>query len=376
MPLCAVNAGSPRLVSLDALRGFTMIWITGFEQVVKALAAASGVSFLKKFSDQLWHNPWTPGLGRLAAGFHCYDMVMPLFLFCAGTSLPFSFAKRLARGEGKRKIYAHLAKRFALLFVLGMAMDNLFAFDFAHLHFFSDTLQAIACGYLIAALLLLHLRARGQAAAVAGLLLGYWALLTFIPAPGQPHGVLTPDANLAIYLDKILLGRHQDGTYYTWILTSLGFGSTVALGALAGQWLQSSHAPTRKILGLWAAGVALVVAGLVWSLSSPIIKYIWSSSFVLFSGGICLLLLAAFYLVIDAWGLWRWAFVFVVIGANSIVAYMAGRFINFKAIAANFVGGTEHWLGLWYAVLHLALAFALFWLMLYGLYRKKTFVRV
>lgn len=386
---------APRLASLDALRGFNMIWITGFDVVLKALAVALGLPLFKHFLDvQLSHGPWPmpyrdPDYGHWAKGFHAYDMIMPLFLFCAGTSLPFSFAKRLAAGQPKSRIYRHVAIRFAILYILGLvAQGNLLNFSLESLKLYSNTLQAIACGYLIASLLLLNLRLAGQVAVTALLVAAYWALLRFIPVPNDrggwnPAGLLTPDVNPAIWLDYKLLGRFQDGTYYTWILTSMVFGATVMTGALAGQLLRTSESPARKFLGLASVGAILLSLGLIWSLWAPIVKYIWSSSFVLYSSGISFLLLAAFYLVIDVWGLRRWAVPLVVIGANCILAYMLGEvhLIPFRDISIKLVGGLQHHFQAfkiepWYFLMRDSLSFALLYLLLHYMYKNKTFLRV
>jgi len=266
--------------------------------------------------------------------------------------------------------------RVIILWLLGMIQDELLAFDLNKLRLYSNTLQAIASGYLIAAIVMLHFRPKVQHLIFGGLLVAYWALLTLVPVPGVGPGQLTPEGNLAIYIDKSLMGRFQDGTAYTWILSSMTFAATVLMGVFAGRFLRQNRSGYSKVLWLFAAGLACLLAGLAWSTFFPIIKYIWSSSFVLFSGGICLILLGLFYLVIDMWGYRKWAFGFVVIGSNAIVAYMLPTFVPFRSISGFFVNGLDKWLGGWTEFTHALAAFFVLWLLLLFLYRKNTFVKI
>jgi predicted acyltransferase len=190
--------------------------------------------------------------------------------------------------------------------------------------------------------------------------------------------VLTPDGNLAIYIDRVILGRFIDGTNppYTWILSSMTFPCTVMLGVMAGHLLRSDEVGIRKVLWLLAAGGGCIVAGLLWNLFFPIIKHIWTSSFVLFSGGLCFMLLALFYLVIDVLGFRKWAFGFVVIGTNAIAVYMAVHIINFRNIGGVFVRGLEKYAGNWYPFIYALAGFAVVWLILWWMYRKKTFIKI
>ena len=163
--------------------------------------------------------------------------------------------------------------------------------------------------------------------------------MRFVPVPGYGPGIFTPTGNLAMYIDKTLLGHFQDGTNYTWILSSLGFGATVLMGVLAGHLLRSKLAGTRKALLLAGAGIACLLTGWLWGFAFPIIKHIWTSSMVLWSGGWFLLLLALFYWVIDVLGYRRWAFFFIVIGMNAIVAYIAPDIIPFTRISGTLFSG-------------------------------------
>jgi predicted acyltransferase len=367
------RASAGRLTSIDALRGFDMFWIVGgewiFQGLLKGLEKGCSCNWLSGLAPQMKHMPWE--------GFHFMDLIMPLFLFVAGVSMPFSYAKRLASDGSKGRLYVHIAKRTVILFILGMvAQGNLLAFDLDKLKLFSNTLQAIATGSLIASVILLNLGIRWQLVTTAALLLGYWALLSWVPVPGHGAGVLTAEGNLAIWLDHLILGRFQDGTPYTWILSSMSFACTVMLGVFSGELLRSGARPSVKCVWLLAAGTGCIVLGLVWARWFPIIKHLWTSSFVLFSGGISLVLLGVFYLIIDVWAWKKWAFVFTVLGTNAIAVYMARQLYDFRRLSDVFVKGLTPHVGPWDDLLRGTAGFILAWLVLYWMYRKKSFVKI
>ncbi len=359
-----------RVVSIDALRGFDMFWLIGGKSVLWDFVALLCGAMPPWLVRQLQHPPWE--------GFTAWDLVMPLFLFVVGVVMPIALGKRIEKGQSKTQIYWKVARRFVILFVLGMvAQGHLLDYNLAKLHLFSNTLQAIACGYVIAAVLLLNVRLRGQAVLTAGLLLLYWALMMFVPFDGHAAGTLEPKANLALYIDRLVLGRFDDGTTYTWILSSLAFGASVMLGVFAGHVLASNNAPRFKLAALALLGVGCLGTGWAWSCHFPIIKHVWSSSMVLWAGGWCYLLMALFYLVIDVWGCRRWAFPLVVIGANAIAAYMAESLFDFRRIGNIFVGNLAPYLSpAGGTLLRSAAALLVFWLILLYLYRKRTFIRI
>ena len=362
-------APTERIVSVDALRGFDMFWIAGGGPLVMALCKLFSNPLPEWLDRQFDHVPWV--------GFVAWDLIMPLFLFIVGVAMPFSIGKRVERGDSRSSIYRKVIYRVAVLWVLGMvAQGHLLAFDLNNLQLYSNTLQSIAAGYLISSIALVELPVRWQGALCGGLLVVYWALMRFIPVPGHPAGVLLPDANLAMYIDKGLLGKFQDGTTYTWILSSLAFGAQVLMGVLAGHLLRSKLAGTRKALWLAGSGLACLLAGWVWGFFFPIIKHIFSSSMVLWAGGWCLLLLALFYWVIDVLGYRRWAFFFIVFGMNAIVAYMAPDLINFHQISHTIFAGLAQHLGMFGDVLLTGGAVAVLWSGLYYMYRKGTLVRI
>jgi len=360
-----------RVMSIDALRGFDMFWIIGGGAIFRSLHEIFEHPATAWIRQQLSHAEWE--------GFRPWDLVMPLFLFVVGVVMPFAFNKRLERGDSKRLLYFHIIKRTLILFVVGMvAQGHLLEYDLSKLHFFSNTLQAIAAGYLISAIVILNMRLIWQIVTTAALLLLFWGLMMLVPVPGQGAGVLEPDVNLAIFIDRLILRGFIDGTDppYTWILSSMTFACTVMLGVMAGHLLRSEKSSRAKVLWLLAAAVGSLALGWVWGIWFPIIKHLWTSSFVLFSAGWCYLLLALFYLVIDVWGFKKWAFGFVVIGMNSIAVYTVTRLFNFDHIGGIFVGGLDKYCGNWSGFIHRLAGFAVIWLILWWMYRKKSFIKI
>lgn len=366
-PLAATEG---RLVSLDALRGFDMFWIIGGGWIISGLAKGlQNEWFNQHVVPHAEHVPWE--------GFVAWDLIMPLFLFVVGAAMPFSFAKRLEQGHPKGRLYVHILFRVVILWILGMiAQGRLLQYDLSKLRLYSNTLQAIAAGYLIASVLLLNLRIWWQAVVTAALLLLYWALLMLVPVPGFGPGQLTQEGNLAIYIDKLILGPYQDGTSYTWILSSMTFGCTVMMGALAGQLLQSDCGKIRKVLFLLASGIACIWIGWAWGLVFPIIKHIWTSSMVLFAGGLSLVLLGVFYLAFDVLRLRFLAFPFVVIGMNAIAVYMITRVYDFRPLGDIVVSGLSRWTGDWHEFVRAVAGVLVIWLILFHLYRKRTFIKI
>ena len=367
-----VVATQERLISLDALRGFDMFWIIGGYWILQGLGKGlDSPWFNGHIMPQIEHARWE--------GFVAWDLIMPLFLFVVGAAMPFSFAKRLERGESKARLYSHVLYRVAVLWILGMiAQGRLLEYDLAKLQLYSNTLQAIAAGYLIASLILLNLRPRRQFVVTGGLLLLYWGLLALVPVPGQGMGQLTEYGNLAFYIDRLILGRFQDGTNppYTWILSGMTFAATVMIGAFAGQLLRSNLGKARKVLFLLATGVVCIYLGWAWGFAFPIIKHIWTSSMVLYAGGWSLLLLGLFYLVIDVLRLRFLAFFFVVIGMNAIAVYMAVHVFDFRQLGDILVGGLAKWTGNWHDFIRAVAGITILWLILYYMYRKRTFIKI
>ncbi len=356
-----------RLMSLDALRGFDMFWIIGGSALFTGLAKALGGP-LKALRPQFEHVRWE--------GLHFEDLIWPLFMFIVGVSIPLSIAKRQAAGATKRSLYLHAVRRAVILFVLGMVLQGgLLEWDLGKLHPCYSVLHGIAAGYLIAFAIAIELRPKLQCAVLAAFLLGYWAALELVPVPGIGAGDLTPERNLATWLDRLVLGRFHHGEN-TWFLSYPGFASSVLLGVLAGRLLMSPASAKWKAAALAGSGAACVALGLLWSPLCPIIKLLWTSSFVLVGGGFGFLMLALFYWIIDVQGYRRWAFCFTVIGMNSIAAYVATTLFNFRQIGNIFVGSLLPRIRPWDSFVEASAAMAVVWLLLFWMYRTRSFVKL
>jgi predicted acyltransferase len=297
-----------------------------------------------------------------------------------GVVIPFSLARLQERGESRAALHARIARRTVLLFALGLLCNGVLQFDFANLRV-AGVLQRIALCYGCTALIVLHTGVRGQAAALVVILLGYWALLALVPAPGSAPGDYSMAGNLPGYIDRHFLPGKIMKQYYGYgdnegILSTVPAVATTLLGALAGHWLRSGRSPASKLLGLSLAGVVSLLLGTAWGAWFPVIKNLWTSSYVLVAGGWSLLLLAFFYGVIDVLGLRRWAFFFIVIGANAITIYVVRRFIDFPKIARFFLGGLIRHSGSFAPVALAMGVLAVEWLFLLYLYRRRLFLRV
>jgi len=362
------SAAKERLVSLDALRGFTMFWIMGGRELLLAVVACLVPGMYDVVETQVTHPRWR--------GFVAWDLIMPVFLFLVGTSMPFAMAKRLREGGPLAPTYWRIARRVAILWIMGMiAQGSLLKYQFEGLELFSNTLQAIAVGYLVTSLALLHLSVAWQMGLFAFLVVSYAALLMMVPFPGHAAGTLEQTANFARYVDEMVLGTFRRDHSYTWIVTSLGFSATVLLGTTAGRVLKSGLAKTQKLAALVGAGLVLLAAGWTWSYWLPLNRHLWTSSMILWAGGWSFLFLALFYAVIDVAGFKSWSFPFVVIGANALLAYVFDHVVD-RMLSDLLFGNLARQLPAAYGELILAIGeVGLLWLMLWYLYRNKTFLR-
>jgi len=245
----------------------------------------------------------------------------------------------------------------------------------------TGVLQRIAICYGIAALIFLFTGVRTQAILFVTILLGYWAILGLVPSPESGAGDYRMESNLAGYLDRHYLpGKIYEG-YYGYgdnegLLSTIPAVATALLGVLAGHWLLSDRNRWTKAAGLAAMGLACLGLGLLWGREFPIIKILWTSSYVLVAGGWSLLLLALFYTIIDVLELRAWAFPFVVIGVNAITIYLATRIIPFAVISRFFFGGIARLSGSFEPVVLPIGAVVIEWLFLLHLYRNRIFLRV
>ena len=378
-PIAPNDAAAPdRLVSVDALRGFDMFWIIGAGALVKSLQAIGDNSVLRFVAGQLKHKEWE--------GFAFEDLIFPLFVFIVGMSVVFSVGRMVER-EGKWAAHVRIVRRFLLLYLLGIFYYGGFEHHWPEIRLVG-VLQRLALCYLFTALLFCHLRLRGLVAVCVALLAGYWAWLTFVPVPD----VVPPGAgatttfemgkNWACYVDKLYLpGRriYGDGTWDPeGLLSTLPAIASCLLGVFAARLITEKSIPgSRKLLYLVVAGVVGVAVGFLWGLQFPVIKKIWTSSYVLVAGGYSCLLLAAFYLVVDMWKFRLWARPFLWIGSNALTIYLAANVFEFEDIAKRFVGGDVFTaLGRYGELAVTTVSLGLVLLLARFLYKKKIFIRV
>lgn len=367
---------SVRLASLDILRGFDLFLLVFFQPVFVALGQQANLPWLNSILYQFDHEAW--------AGFRFWDLVMPLFLFMTGASMPFSFSK-YKDNPHKGAIYRKILKRVILLFLFGtIVQGNLLGLNPQYIYLYTNTLQAIAIGYLIAAVIQLHCSFRWQLLLTCALLLVYWLPMTFA-------GDFTPDGNFAEKADQWVLGRFRDGVYwdesgnwhfsphyhYTWIWSSLTFGVTVMLGTFAGRIMKAGGENKRKVVHtLFAAGAGLVLVSLLWSLQMPIIKRLWTCSMTLFSGGLCFLLMGLFYYWIDYKGHAKGLNWLKIYGMNSITAYVLGEVVNFRCIVSSVSYGLEPYLGSYYPVWLSFGNFLILFFILRMMYKRQVFLKI
>jgi predicted acyltransferase len=369
-----------RNIAIDAYRGFVMLLMMAevleLSRVSKALPGNAFWSFLAFHQT---HSAWV--------GCSLHDTIQPGFSFLVGVALPYSIASRLARGATFRKLFAHALWRGLLLVALGIFLRSL---DAPQTYFtFEDTLTQIGLGYPL--LFLLAWRPpKWQWTALGVILFAYWlAWALYPPIPGVFSGFLAhwnKGNNFGNAFDVWFLNLfprvkpfiQNDGGYLT--LSFMPTLGTMILGLSAGRWMRTAQsALMRRLIAAGAIGIA---AGLLLHFAGicPIVKRIWTPAWTLFSGGLCFLSLAAFYWITEV-KLWRrWAFPLVVIGMNSIAAYLIAhlteRFfmdsfrIHLGAHFFAFAGAPYEPFLRGLAVL------AGYWLILWWMYRRKLFLKI
>jgi len=300
--------GSERLLSLDVFRGITiagMILVNNpgtWEAMHPPLAHAA------------WHG-WTPT-----------DLIFPFFLFIVGVSITLAFARRVEAGGRKRDLYLKILRRTALIYAFGFLLAGFPYFNLSTIRL-TGVLQRIAVCYFFAAIIFLKTNWRTQSLIAALLLLLYWALPEFIAAPGYAAGDLSKEGSLAAFVDRVVLGDHiwkGGGRIYDpeGLLSTIPAIATTLSGVLAGHWLRQPREAHEKAAGLFVAGLASVVVGWIWSGWLPINKALWTSSYVVFTTGMGLQLLALCYWLVDIKKYRGWALPFRVFGVNALAVFV------------------------------------------------------
>jgi predicted acyltransferase len=390
-----------RLISLDVLRGITI----AFMIMVNNNGGAGSWGFMN-------HAPWN--------GLTATDLVFPTFVFVVGASIVFAVEARLARGATRAELAWHTVKRAAILFLLGMVVNNFPFFKLDNMRFYG-VLQRIAICYLVVGLFYLwDRRVWTKAAALVVLLVGYWVLVRWVPVPGagmpgRDVPFMDQTQNLVSWLDRLLMPHHlyMDSSGPNLhnvrdpegLLSDLPAIGTALIGLLTGLWLRSGRSVKHKAQGLAAAAVTCLALGYLWSLEFPLNKNMWTSSYVLVAAGWSLTVLTLAFWMVEEWGWGRWkgegkskrlvysalVFPWLVLGSNAITAYMFSELVPELLEYIRFIANgkrtnpmgwmADHvfvhmpdagWAAFAYSVFTLGYCFIPVWIM----YRKKIFLKV
>jgi predicted acyltransferase len=373
-PAPTATESAQRIESLDALRGFDMFWIVGADALGHAFTVMKNGPVTEFLARQLEHAEWE--------GFYFYDLIFPLFVFVLGVSAALSVSRMVAR-NGRAGAMQRIIRRGIILYLLGILYYGGISEGVDHIRLLG-VLQRLAICYVVAATLLVYVRPRVIAGIMVALLVVYWALMTWVPVPGFGAGDFAHGHNLANWIDvhylplKLWYGDYDPEG----LLSTLPAIASCLLGVFAGRLLQDpTRTPARKVQLLIGGGAVLIGLGYLWGIQFPVIKRIWTSSFVLLAGGWSAVLLGVFYFVIDIVG-WRvWARPFVWVGANALTIYFVSRLVDFNAVSRWLFGGEiaqslENWLpGLSLLVLALT-GCTLCILFCRFLYVRKIFLRL
>jgi predicted acyltransferase len=363
--------GAPeRLASLDAFRGFVMLWIIGGEGLMAGLAALGHNRVIETIVYQLNHTPWQ--------GLRFYDCIWPSFMLMVGVSVPLSFAKRSLTQTYHQQL-AHAAKRALILFLLGSLRESVLIGS-PYLIELSSALQPIAIAYFVA-VLVVRKSWRFQAALAALILAGYALVLALVPAPGIPSGSYQFNRNLVHWVDIALLGQvHWDRWPFAdegWgtVLSTIPTISTTLLGLLIGELLMTHSSKESKARLIAGIGLGCIAVGFALSPIVPIVMKMWTTSYGLVSAGWACLMFLFFYWLVDIRGYRRWAFFFTVIGANAIFIYMFSSLIHLDPIVDVFTQRFARALPNSGLLFQQVAILVVEWLILLWMYKRKIFLR-
>jgi len=390
----------PRSLALDVFRGLT----------VAGMLLVNDPGSWDHIYTPLEHAPWF--------GWTPTDLIFPFFLFIVGITTQLSLASRRARGDDEAALRRQILRRGALILLVGLLMTGFpyhqfyltlpggWVFDSRTAHLdvahwrVTGVLQRIAVCYTLGALLTFRTSVKQQVAILAPLLYGYWFAMTLLPVPGHGIGALmlgVPDGSLAAWLDRTVIGTdHMWVGSKTWdpegILSTVPAIGTVILGALTARWLRADRPLAERLNGLFAAGALAMMTGLMWHWSFPIAKNIWTSSYVLFTGGCAAVTLATCMWLIDVLAVTWWTRPFVIYGLNPLAAFVASGFLGrlcYTLIkvptaqglvplqAAIYESAFAPWLEPRDASLAFAFAWVLlFYAMMWGMWKKGIVIKI
>ena len=364
-------------MSLDAFRGLT---IAG---MVLVNNPGSWSHIYWPLGHASWHG-WTPT-----------DLIFPFFLFIVGVSITLALGPRSEESADTRSLYWKIIKRALIIFGLGLFLAGFPYFPLSTIRIMG-VLQRIGICYLLAAVIFLKTDLRKQLIITTALLIGYWLIMTFIPTPGFKLGDYSREGSIACFIDRKVLRNHiwSQGKIYDpeGLLSTLPAIATTLLGVLTGQLLRSKRKQYEKIALMFVAGFGLIIGGWIWNLFFPINKSLWTSSYVLFTGGLAMQFLALCYWLIDMQGYRRWTKPFVVFGVNAIALFV-GTGLMARLLGIIKVSGPEgtkialktwlydnlflSWAPPYPASLSFAIAFVLLWLgLMWLLYRRRIFIKI
>lgn len=361
-----------RLQSLDTLRGFDMAMLVGGAGILIAFSKLTGWGWAEALETQMHHVQWE--------GFRFYDLIFPLFMFISGVAIPYAINSKLEKGVHKSRLFRKILIRLLALVVLGFLYNGILQRGFENPRLVS-VLSQIGFGYFFAALISLYSKSiKGVIYWLLGIMAGVAVLQLFVPVPGYGAGTFEAGSSINAWLDQLLIPGRLYGEVYDpeGILCIVSAVTITMMGSLAGYMIRSGKsAPARKALHIAIAGLLAIALSLALEPFYPVIKKMWTVSYVLRAAGVSALLLAAFYYVIDVRGSKSWTLFFRVFGMNSITIYMAARIIDFHDISRFFLNWTsvhinEQWGALFIAIGVLILQ----WALMLFLYRKKIFLRV
>jgi predicted acyltransferase len=374
-----------RLTSLDVFRGITIAAMI----LVNMAGVADDVYPPLAHAD--WHG-CTPT-----------DLVFPFFLFIVGVAMSFSLSKYTADNKPTSTVYLRIFRRAAILFTLGLLLNGfwnkgIWTFDLSSIRIMG-VLQRISLTYLLASLAVLNLPRKGQWILAAVLLIGYWLTMMYVPVPEYGAGVLTRDGNFGAYIDRLIIPKAHlyagDGFKNLGdpegLFSTIGAVVSVLAGYFTGQWIRNQAVQTRTSVGLALFGIGCLILGWAWGWVFPINKKLWTSSYVVFTSGWALLLLAACYELIEVRLIKRWSKPFEIMGLNAIALFVASVLL-IKILVRTKIGtgetaiSTFNWIyqnifASWAGTFNGSLLFALvtvllWWAVAVLMYRQRWFLKV
>jgi predicted acyltransferase len=320
------DPAAQRLMSLDVFRGITI----------------ASMMLVNNAGD--WNHVYSPLLHADWHGWTFTDTVFPFFLWIVGVAMTLSFAKRVERGDHRGKLALHTLRRAAIIFGIGLLLNG---FPYYHLDRIRipGVLQRIALCYLIAGLIFLYTRWRGQVYWTVGLLAVYWMLMTLVPVPGVGPGHLhDPENNFSSWLDRVLLSGHMYSGTKTWdpegTVSTLPAIATTLFGILTGHLLRIRKPAAEKAVWMFAGGNLLIFAGLVLSLWMPVNKKIWTTPYAVLMAGMAAVVFALCYWFVDVQGWRKWTKPLAIYGMNAIAVYILAGLIA-RALGLSKLGGTS-----------------------------------